>query len=152
MKSTKWWFTYSCLWSSFYLLQNIKFEGWKSTEMFTSKFCAMSVRSLLKYCLSLRSLPSQELLQFLAKKATNSKEAVEMLELASDYSVYQKWRADEPGIVDVFIQFPSLLVNSAEFIHTLPPLVPRYNSAYIFQICNLKLSELGLVFRYFYWL
>ena len=109
----------------------MKFQGWKGTEMFTSKFFAMSVRSLLKYCLSLRSLPSQELLHFLAKKATNSKEAVEMLELASDYSVYQKWRADEPGIVDIFIQFPSLLVNSAEFIHRLPPLIPRYNSAYI---------------------
>ena len=95
--------------------------------MFTSKFCAMSVRSLLKYHLSLRSLPSQELLRFLAKKATNSKEAVQILELASDYSVYQKWREDEPGFVDVFIQFPSLLVNSAELVHRLPPLLPRFS-------------------------
>jgi len=51
-----------------------------------------------------------------------------ILELASDYSVYQKWREDEPGFVDVFIQFPSLLVNSAELIYRLPPLLPRLYS------------------------
>ena len=86
---------------------------------------AVSLRTLLKHHLSLRSLPSQDLLTFLGKRCTDSKEASELIKLSSDYDAYQKWRLDEPGIVDVFIQYPSLLVNSAELIHILPPLLPR---------------------------
>ena len=103
------------------------FTGWKSTDMFTTSggMAAVSLRTLLKHHLSLRSLPSQDLLTFLGKRCTYSKEASELIKLSSDYDAYQKWRLDEPGIVDVFIQYPSLLVNSAEFIHMLPPLLPR---------------------------
>ena len=86
----------------------------------------LSLRLLLKHHLSLRSLPTQDLLKFLSKKCSDQNERSEIRQLSLDYEAYQKWRVNEPGIADVFKQFPSLMVDSAEFASRLPPLLSRY--------------------------
>lgn len=101
------------------------FSGWKSTGLFASGFGPVTIRTLLKYHYSLSSLPSQEQLIFFGKGCTDPEEAEEIMELGANYQAYQIWRQDEPRLVDVFKQFPSIMVNSAELIHILPPQLPR---------------------------
>jgi sulfite reductase alpha subunit-like flavoprotein len=52
----------------------------------------------------------------------------ELLKLGTDFSAYNLWRVKEPGIVELFKQFPSLRVDSAELAFRLLPLLPRFYS------------------------
>ena len=69
-----------------------------------------------------------ELLEFLSRRAANPVEKVELTRIATDYSAYNEWRKGWPGIVDLFKEFPSIQVDSADLAAQLPILQPRYYS------------------------
>lgn len=79
----------------------------------------------MKNHVSLREIPSREVLQHFSLRASNPNEAARLEALAANYEAYNTWRSDEPGLVDVLRQFPSLRLNSAELVFRLPSLQPR---------------------------
>ena len=97
--------------------------GW---EPVASGIPPKTVRDVFKYHVCLRTTASRELLRYLSLRAGNPNEAARLEALASNYEAYNVWRMDEPSIVDVFKEFPSLKVDSAELANMLPPLQPRY--------------------------
>ena len=86
---------------------------------------ASTVRDVFKYHVCLRTSPSRELLKYLAQRAGDPNESARLEAMADNYDAYNYWRVAEPGIADVFRQFPSLKVDSAELAYKLPPLQPR---------------------------
>ena len=49
-------------------------------------------------------------------RAGDKNEQEKLKELATDYKAYDAWRMTEPGMVELFQQFPSLRVDSAELV------------------------------------
>ena len=99
--------------------------GWDTTS---TGLPITTLHDLFKYHLCLRSVPSMEVLEFLSRRAGNSTEKVELMKLASDYNAYNTWRQGWPGIIDLFQQFPSIQVDSADLASRLPILQPRFYS------------------------
>ena len=50
------------------------------------------------------------------------------MKLGTNFEAYDAWRLNEPRLVEVFRQFKSLRVDSAELAARLPPLLPRFYS------------------------
>ncbi len=66
-------------------------------------------------------------------------EKAKLLRLGTDFQAYDEWRSQEPSIVDLFRQFPSLRVDSAELAFRLPSLQPRF-----YSIASCPTYRLGL--------
>jgi sulfite reductase alpha subunit-like flavoprotein len=69
-----------------------------------------------------------EVLELLSRRARNPTEKVGLQKLATDYNAYNIWRQGWPGIIDLFQQFPSIQVDSADLASRLPLLQPRFYS------------------------
>lgn len=69
-----------------------------------------------------------EVLELLSRRARNPTEKAELQKLATDYKAYNAWRHGWPGIIDLFQQFPSIQVDSADLACRLPLLQPRFYS------------------------
>lgn len=83
-----------------------------------------------------------EILEFLSRRAGNPTEKVELMKLANDYNAYNSWRKGWPGMMDLFKQFPSIQVDSADIASRLPAIQPRfYSIASSFDFLNSKKIE-----------
>ena len=101
-----------------------------------------TLHDLFKFHLCLKSVPTMEILEFLSRRAGNPTEKVELMKLANDYNAYNSWRKGWPGMMDLFKQFPSIQVDSADIASRLPAIQPRfYSIASSFDFLNSKKIE-----------
>ncbi len=87
-----------------------------------------------KYQLSIKSVPTIELLEFLSRQTTDLSEKTKMENLSKDYNAYNLWRKGWPGLIDLLKEFSSIRVDSAaklpsaDLASRLPILQPRFYS------------------------
>ena len=99
--------------------------GWESTN---TGFPCTTLYDLFKYHISLRTVPSMELLEFLSRRVANPVEKEELSRIATDYNAYNKWRQGWPSIIDLLKEFPTIQVGSADLAARLPNIQPRFYS------------------------
>ena len=97
---------------------------WLAVETYPK---GLSYTELLTYCVDLRHVPTQGLLQFLASAATKEEEAAALLHLSKDFPAYQAWcKQHDAGLADTLELFPSIRAPcSASMLGQLPTIKPR---------------------------
>ena len=74
----------------------------------------------------MRSSISKEMLQFMGENASDANEAAHLKRLATNRREYNLWKMNHLGIVDLFENFPSIMVDASGFVYRLKPIQPRY--------------------------
>ena len=98
-------------------------------ELFDGGMGPISVKELLLVHMDVKSTPTPSTLKFLVENGSmNPEEAKALTRLANDHNTYTAWKDETPTLADVFNQFPSLTIDSAQLINNLAPLQPRYSS------------------------
>ena len=98
-------------------------------ELFDGGMGPISVKELLLVHMDVKSTPTPSTLKFLVENGSmNPEEAKALKTLANDHNTYTAWKDETPTLADVFNQFPSLTIDSAQLINNLAPLQPRYSS------------------------
>lgn len=107
------------------LIETYSISGWQSA---VTDLTATTIKDAFKYHISLKHVPSKELLTFLSSKAANPQEAAELKCLGNDEKAYEIWTEKCLNFLDVFRAYPSLRAESAELAYRLPSLQPRFYS------------------------
>ena len=123
------------------LKDTLVYTGWESTS---TGLPSATLYDLFKYHISLRTVPSMELLEFLSRRVVDPVEKEELSRIATDYNAYNKWRQGWPSIVDLLKEFSSIQVGSADLAARLPIIQPRfYSVASSLDYMNKKKSSEG---------
>ena len=84
-----------------------------------------TIRRLLKHHVDFRSTPTKSILKFLSNYALDSSESSQLKELATNSDLYESWKEEQPGLIDVLNAFPSINVNSSSLVYMMQSLQPR---------------------------
>ena len=95
---------------------------WETVDSLPSD---ISFDDLLTYIVDLNSVPSQPLLDLLAKHAECPPEKSALTLLANDDDSYEAWREEGRDIYDTLREFVSVNINSAVLISEMPLIKPR---------------------------
>ncbi|XP_060753750.1 nitric oxide synthase 2b, inducible [Neoarius graeffei] len=100
-------------------------EGWQTD----SRIPACSLTKALTFLLDITTPPSQSFLRKLSQLTKKENDRQRLLELASDFKCYSKWKEFRtPNFLEILEEFPSLELSAAFLLSQLPLLKPRLYS------------------------
>ncbi|KAG7321599.1 hypothetical protein KOW79_014457 [Hemibagrus wyckioides] len=100
-------------------------EGWQTD----SRLPACSLTQALTFLLDITTPPSQSFLRKLSQLTKTEDDRQRLLELASDFKCYSKWKEFcKPNFLEILEEFPSLELSATFLLSQLPLLKPRLYS------------------------
>ena len=95
---------------------------WRKVEDLPTEIC---FDDFLTYFVDINTVPSQALLNLLAKHSEDSQEKEALTLLANDDESYAEWREENKDICDTLLEFVSINIPSALLVSQLPLIKPR---------------------------